>query len=72
MTRKEKLYNFIKENKITPFSFNELVIMLDVKDEDITELETLLGILLSEKKIILTKKKRYKYNTNADLYEENL
>ena len=69
MTRKEKLYNFIKENKITPFSFNELVIMLDVKDEDITELETLLGILLSEKKIILTKKKRYKYNTNADLYE---
>lgn len=69
MTRKEKLYNFIKENKLTPFSFNELVIMLDIKDEDIKELESLLSILLSEKKIILTKKKRYKYNTDSDLYE---
>lgn len=69
MTRKEKLYNFIKENKLTPFSFNELVIMLDVKNEDIKELEMLLAVLLSEKKIVLTKKKRYKYNIDEDLYE---
>lgn len=69
MTRKEKLFNFIKENRVTPFSFKELIIMLDIIEDDIPELEKLLGELLSEKKIILTKKKRYKYNKENDYFE---
>jgi len=69
MNRKEKLFNFIKDNRETPFSYNEIVIMLDIKEPDLSELDTLLSELLSEKKIILTKKKRYKYNKENDYFE---
>lgn len=69
MTRKEKLLNFIKDNKFTPFSYNELALMLDVREEDLYELSRLLDELLSDKKVTLTKKKRYKYNEENDLYD---
>ncbi|MBR4893352.1 MAG: ribonuclease R [Clostridia bacterium] len=69
MTRKEKLLNFIKDNKFTPFSYNELALMLDVREEDLYELTRLLDELLSDKKVTLTKKKRYKYNEENDLYD---
>ena len=35
MTRKEKLLNFIKDNKETPFLYNEIVAMLGVEDKDL-------------------------------------
>lgn len=69
MNRKEKLLSFIKDNRETPFSYNEIVIMLDIKESDLNELDMLLSELLSEKKIVLTKKKRYKYNKENDYYE---
>ena len=69
MKRKEKLLNFIKDNREIHYSFNEIALMLDVKEEDLKELEKLLNELLCEKKIILTKKKRYKYNKENDYYE---
>lgn len=69
MNRKEKLFGFIKDNKKTPFSYNEIIIMLDIKEEDKEELNCILSELLSEKKIVLTKKKRYKYNKENDYYE---
>ncbi len=69
MDRKNKLFNFIKENSLTPFSFNEIVLILGINQDDIPELEKLLNELLSEKKIVLTKKKRYKYNRENDVFQ---
>ncbi len=68
MDRKTKLFNFIKDNYQTPFTFNEIVLILGVNQSDTEELEKLLHELLSEKKIILTKKKRYKYNRENDIF----
>ena len=69
MDRKNKLYNFIKDNQLTPFSFNEIMLILGINEEDSGELDKLLHELLSEKKIILTKKKRYKYNKQNDVFQ---
>ncbi|MBE7020293.1 MAG: ribonuclease R [Ruminococcaceae bacterium] len=69
MNRKEKIYNFIKDNQLTPFTFNEIALMLGVNSDDMEEFDKLLHELLSEKKIILTKKKRYKYNRQNDLFQ---
>ena len=68
MDRKNKLFNFIKDNYQTPFSFTEIALILGVSNDDTVELERLLHELLSEKKIILTKKKRYKYNRENDVF----
>ena len=69
MNRKEKLFNFIKDNRETPLSYNEIAIMLGIKEEDLREFDTLLSELLRDKKIVLTKKKRYKYNKENDYFE---
>ena len=42
MTRKEKLYNFIKDNSLTPFTLNEIIFMLNIKEEDVKELQDIL------------------------------
>ncbi len=69
MNRKEKILNFIKDNRETPFSYNEIILILNIKEDDIKELDAILSELLREKKIILTKKKRYKYNKENDYFE---
>lgn len=68
MNRKEKVLNFIKDNRETPFSYNEIKVMLGIYEENTEEFDNILSELLNDKSIILTKKKRYKYNKENDYF----
>lgn len=59
MTRKDKVYNFLKEGAKMPLNFEEMSIMLSVPESDREELFYILEELTKEGKIIKTKKGRY-------------
>lgn len=69
MNREEKVFEFIKETKDMPLKFEELAVMLCVPKEEYSELEKILNSLLCDRKIKLTKNKRYKFLNDSSVYE---
>lgn len=59
MERKEKIYSYMCSREYTPLTFNELRIALDVPEDDLPVLYSLLDELISEGRIFLSKKHRY-------------
>lgn len=59
MTRKEKIYQFMKQKEYLPLCLEELMTVLDVPVEDAPLLRELLGELIAEGKIVQTRKKRF-------------
>ncbi len=59
MTRKERIYEFMKQKEYLPLRLEELAAVLDVPVSDIPLLEGILNELTQEGKIVQTKKKRF-------------
>ena len=59
MNRKEKIFAYIKSKEYVPLRKDELKIVLDVPDEDMSEFLSILDELCSEGRIYITKKGRY-------------
>ncbi len=65
MDRKDKIFSYINSKEYIPLKFDELKIMLEVPDTDISEFKNILDILINEGKIFLTKKMRYESTKKA-------
>jgi len=65
--RKKKIVAFMKEEAYKPLLFDELVAVLDVPKSDIEEFTQIIEELLSEGKIIKTRKNRYGAPERMDL-----
>ncbi len=59
MTRKEKIYNFIKDKNYKPMSFKDMAVLLSVPKEDKERFLTILSELETEGKIFKNSKNRY-------------
>ncbi len=59
MDRKEKIFEYIKSKEYIPLKLDEMAAVLCVPEEDMAEFSNILNELLSEGRIILSKKKRY-------------
>lgn len=59
MTRKERIFSYMKSKEYTPLKLNELMTVLDVPKESEPELLEILTELINEGKIYVTKKGRY-------------
>lgn len=59
MDRKERVLKFIQSKDYTPLKFKEMCIVLDVPSFERHELLDILETLVSERRIIMTKKGRY-------------
>lgn len=59
MDRKEKILEYLKSGGYVPLKLDELAAVLCVPEEDMTEFSNILHELMSEGRIILSKKKRY-------------
>lgn len=68
MERKEKIYLYISSDEYTPLTFDELRTSLDVPEDDLPMLYSLLEELIHEGKIFLSKKKRYAPCTKNLMY----
>lgn len=72
MERKEKVFLFISSKEYTPLTFEELSTSLDVPNDDLPELYSILDELICEGKIFISKKKRYAACENNFLYPGTL
>ena len=59
MERKEKIYSYINSAEYIPLTFDEMMLILDVPEEDAQLLFEILEELIAEGKVFLSKKKRY-------------
>ncbi len=69
MDRKEKILNFIKSDEYIPMTEDELMMVLVVPKEDSEEFKKILSSLLSEGRILKSKKGRYSYNSSKKTIE---
>lgn len=65
MTRKERIYQYLKSKEYIPLNFDELITVLDVPKEDGEALLSILNELINEQKVFITKKGRYMPVTGA-------
>ena len=59
MTRKEKIYAYMKSENYVPLKLDELKLVLDVPKSDFEEFDRLIEELLSENKIVKSRRDRY-------------
>lgn len=67
MTRTEKIYEFMKSGGYVPLTADELMLVLDVPKSDTDEFYEILDKLISNGKIIKSRKGRYSVNTDKSL-----
>jgi len=59
MDRKQKILDFLSDDRFPPVNIEEMMLMLDIPFDDREELMSILGELVDESLIIKTSKKKY-------------